>query len=148
MEPDNKKYKTFVRWFSKSSKRSPEELDEFCTENQITRDDIQDWIFSEKFNDDIFDEAINYAKAKTPMIIRSLVDKYEQTKEPILLRHLREFMSLNKKDNEPKGNNYQFNFLNVSDDQYRQILEREARAFNIGSTEESPELLSGDRSEL
>jgi hypothetical protein len=148
MKPDDRKYKKFVRWYATSSKRNQEELDEFCEKNEIMKDEIQEWMFSNSFNDDIFDEAVNYAKSKTPMILKTLIDKYEQTKEPAYLRHIKDFMALNKKDTPPQGNNYQFNFLNPTDEQYRQILERETRILNIGSAEEPIKLLPDNRPEL
>lgn len=143
----DKKYRAFVRWYV-SDKSDDDSTIEYCKSHGLTSGDIKEWCTSGTFEDDVFEESIRWLKQQTPTIIKDLMKKYEATKDLQILKQLKEFIVINKQTkDEAKGttNNYQFNILSTSDEQYRQIIERESRILAGGIAGASPELLSDGR---
>lgn len=128
MDDKEKIYPVYVKWYATApSRRTPLTFDEFCEKYNVTKGDIVDFMARPTFALDLSDEAMSWAKSKTPELLAILYEQYKLKKNPQDLKLWLEYTSQDKKSKEPQGNTYNINLFNPSDDQRKQIVERLAR---------------------
>jgi hypothetical protein len=136
MEPN--KYKDFINWKVKPLKKDdPKSLEEYLIVNDITQEEINEFVGKPEFADDILAETLSWAKTKTPEMLHILYDQVRSNKSVTAVeKFLTIAHELNKKKDE-KSNNYQINFFgNIDDDKFKRIAAREV-GFSLPSGEEA-----------
>lgn len=136
MESNN--YKKFIEWKVKPLKKDgPKTLDEFLLVNNITQEEVNEFVSKAEFADDILAETLSWAKTKTPEMLHILYDQVRSSKSVSAVeKFLTIAHELNKKKDE-KSNNYQINFFgNIDDDKFKRIAAREV-GFSLPSGEEA-----------
>lgn len=117
-------YHTFITWYAiPESQRDPKSIDDFCTRLSITKADVVEYSQRETFYDDLYKAAQDWGKSKVPELLHLLYKEYKDKKNPSHLKMFKELLELNKENK----NIINFNNFNPSDEQYRQIVAREAR---------------------
>lgn len=132
-------YKIFLSWNTtpKSEKYNrglPKNIDEFCELYQADRETLLRFLDSETFYDDLQEATMNWAKGKYPEILSMLYDKIKEQQNTKDIKTFSDIVTEMKKANKetPATN---VNVINISDEQYANIAQREARVYREGGTE-------------
>ena len=126
-------YKIFVIWKSRPpQKTDPQNPKEFAEKYGVTLSDLREFTERPEYPDDTLNASIGWAKSKTPELIQQIYKEVKESKNVAdLERFLNVIYELKRKD---KINNQQINFFgNLSDEQYANILKREAKLLEAGS---------------
>lgn len=126
-------YRIFITWKSRPpQKADPQNPQEFCEKYKVTMSDLREFMERPEYADDILTNTIGWAKTKTPELIQSIYKEVKESKNVAdLERFLNVIYEIKKKD---KVNSQQFNFFNnLTDEQYANILKREAKLLEAGS---------------
>jgi len=138
--PHQNAYNFFIRWFTTPpNERIPASKDQFYTTIGINDDIVAEYQSRDTYYDDIYKEARNWGRSKIPQLLHMLYEEFKQTKKPAILETYKKLLEVDKKEG---GSTFNFNTFNPSDEQYRQILAREAKSLEAGSEESPLELLS------
>jgi len=144
----NSAYQAYIRWRSyPQEKTDPQSNDEFCKKYGITTKDLLEFINKDTYQDDLLISSLNWAKSKTPELLHIVYAEVKLNKE---VGDLEKFMNLTheikRKDKDMKGiTNFNF-FTSLKDDQYENIIRREAESLNNGREETVIEFLSAPKS--
>ncbi len=131
-------YSVFVKWFAMPKEtRYPATEEEFCTLAKISKQDLAEFANRDTFYDDLVKEAKNWGKTKLPEMLHMLYNDFKENKKPVVAQT---FKSLLELDKEQKPLN--INVFNLPEQQYRQIVAREAKLLETSSAEQAVELLS------
>lgn len=143
----NKAYLAYIKWRSHPvEKTDPQNNDEFCAKYAITQKDLISFINRETYQDDLLISSLNWAKSKTPELLHLVYNEVKLNKS---VADLDKFIQLaheiKKKDKDAKANNNFFFFNDIKDEQYRNIIAREAKSISSGGEESPLELLSASK---
>lgn len=135
-------YNIFIKWYTMPKEsREPRTLKEFCDQFEITKEDISEFMQRDTYYDDLMKEGKNWGKSKLPEMLHILYEDFKENKKPITAQAFKQLLEVDK---EQKTNN--INVFNISDQQYRQIVQREARLSEESSTKPPIELLPNNQS--
>lgn len=121
-------YKEFIRFKCRTKKENdPKSPEEFCLLHDITMEEFLQFTDEPTFSDDILASSLDWAKEKTPELLKILYDTIKTTKSS---NDIERFMNLvhelKKKKDERAGQYNQFNFFGtLSDEKFKAIAARE-----------------------
>lgn len=136
-------YRIYVKWRARPiTKGAPQHDDAFCEQYGITMKDVISFVERPEYQDHLLSESINWAKSKTPELLHIVYNEVKLNKSVAdLERFMHVAHEIKKKDKENKTiNNFNF-FADLKDEQFNNIVRREARILSEGSATASPELL-------
>lgn len=130
-------YTIFIKWFAMPKEtREPKTMAEFCSQYNITKSDISAFTTKDSYYEDLVKEAKNWGKSKLPEMLHILYNDFKESKKAITAQTFKQLLELDK---EQKPLN--INVFNLPEQQYRQIVAREAKLFETSSEKQTPELL-------
>lgn len=133
----NKLYLIFLKWKAKPiNPADPQGIDEFCKKYKTDKKQILEFIQTETYYDDLLTETLNWGKAQTPELLHTVYANIKLSKSVTdLARFLEVVHDIKKKDDILKTQN-NFNFFNtIENDQYSNIIRREAKLLKASSKE-------------
>lgn len=136
-------YDIFMKWFvmpreEKEERGLPTDIAAFLQKHNLTPADIEEFKNNPRFNDDVEKYVAKWAYTKYPTLAHRLYKKAVSTLDPQVLREFRAFgrEHTEKVKAEKDGGGVSINFnLSVPDEQYRQIIAREAKILSEGGSE-------------
>lgn len=131
---DTTAYQRFVAWLSlPPHKRKPRYMDEFCQQNGITKEKLVEFQDADGFYDHVYQSAVKWGQSKLPEILHILYEKIKKEQNAQDIRTFKELLQETKSEDHGKNvqNNY---YLSVNDDQYKQIIKREAQSIGFSDT--------------
>lgn len=140
----DQKYDAFMRWFvmpieDKEANGLPTSIAEFLQKHDLKLEELNEFRSNPRFHDDVEKYVAQWTYSKYPALAHRLYAKAAKTLDPALLREFRSFgrdhVEKRKAEKDGGGVNINFN-LNVPEEQYRQIVAREAKVLS-GSSEEA-----------
>jgi hypothetical protein len=125
-------YDAFVYWLSiPELDRQPRTLDEFCTMYAVTKPTLKEFMQRAGFYDLLEQRSVQWAQSKIPAILHSM---YARIKQDQSIPDIRQFLEYVREYNrKPDNKTTNVLIINPSDDQYRQIISREAAILGDGS---------------
>lgn len=124
----NKIYPIYLQWFAKPpGKRRPPTLEEFLTRYKITKKDIIDFHERQEFYDDLENAAVKWGQQRLPELLHLLYDKIKSGKSSSDIKVFKDLVYPEKKQTQSNNVNV---ILNLQDEQYKQIIQREAKLLN------------------
>jgi hypothetical protein len=145
---DEKIYHAYINWKARPiAKDDPQSPEEFCKKFKIKKSDILAFVGSPDYQDDLLTAVLNWAKSKTPELLHIVYNEVKLNKSVAdLERFVQLAHEIKKKDKEQKQvTNYNF-FTNIKDQQYANIIRREAENLDTGGTESPAEFLPAPKS--
>lgn len=133
-------YKLTVTWFALPlSERNPKSPEELCSQLKIGLQDLALYQARDSFADDVLAEAKKWGKLKLPELLHQLYESFKSAKtpNPNTLRVYKELLELDI----DKKQGVNFNVFNISDEQYKSIIAREAGSFKTSRETQVIELL-------
>jgi len=142
MSTSNSSYLSFIKWYvMPPNERQPKTQAELMAVLGITNQDVAEYQQRDTFHSDIYREAQNWGKMKIPELLHTLYQEFKETKKPALLETYKKLLEIDKKEG---GNSFNFVVLDPTDEQYKQIIAREARHITISGEESPAKLLPTD----
>ena len=129
-------YKSFLHWYSMSPDQKirsslPTSIPDYLKANNLTSKDLSTFYSKDTFADDIVESTVKWAKTKTSEMIHILYERYKDRKLASDFTAFTDFITkINAKE---KSNQTQVNIFNLNDEQYRQIITREANIIHEGT---------------
>lgn len=128
-------YNTFLFWFSLPPKhRKPQTFQEFADFYKISLSDIAEFQERDTFGEGLYKAAQKWGKSKVPELLHIAFERAKSSGKPSDVESFTRLITLDK-DEKKNGNTYNLNVFNPSDEQYRQILERESSRVLTDSSE-------------
>lgn len=132
----NLMYSLFVSWTAlPKAKDAPQTPHEFMFRHGLSKEDLASFMARPSFPDDVAIKAASYYRTKLPELLESAFETVKLTQS---LSDTAKFVELLQAIERPKsaanGNTNNF-FINLTDDQYKRILEREARVLEARGQE-------------
>jgi hypothetical protein len=134
--PTNKEavYDAFVYWLSiPELDRRPRTIEEFCKHYKVDPSDLKDFAQRPGFYDLLEQRAVHWAQSKIPNILHSLYARIQNDKSTSDVKAFMEYVR--EYHRKPDSKTINMLVINPSDEQYRQILAREAAVLGSGSPE-------------
>lgn len=127
-EAQNATYRAFVRWKTiPLTQNDPQSLEAFCELHSVSKETILEFVQKPEYGDDILISTLSWAKSKTPELMHTI---YREVKNNKSVSDLQKFLELahdlEKKQNSKSNTQNNF-FINLPDDQYKNIVTREAK---------------------
>lgn len=120
-------YTLFLYWRTRPlSEHKIKTVEEFCEHFSITKEQIKEFQRRPTFTEDLQKETVNWFKKQAPKVLHILIQKIEQAQNTNDIKKYAEIFDIFTKEKD-KGNTNTFNIINISQDKFKKIAQREAK---------------------